>query len=201
MPDRPQTVNFSECLEALCRHLTATLAELAHIDPDRVLFTIAHSRAEGIHGTYARIAPLRFAGGAAEITRRRGPWRETYRMPVLHHQQREIHYLIAVFMPRFLRLSFTRKLATVIHELYHISAACDGDIRRFVGRNFAHGSSRAAYNRIVDRLTDDYLAAAPPADILAFLHLDETPWQRQTIRIEGLTAPIPRPRLIARSRA
>lgn len=197
---RTLTLDLSAQLAVLCRHLTESLPELAHIDPERVLFAIARSRAEGRHGLLARIAPLRFAGGVRELTRRRGPWRETYRMPILSHDGREIHYLITVFIPRFLRLPFAEKLATVIHELYHISTACDGDIRRFPGRNFAHGSSRVGFDRIVARLAEAYLKGSPPPDLLAFLHLEETAWQGGALRLTGLRVPIPRAKLIARSR-
>jgi hypothetical protein len=195
------TVDFSAELDILSRDLCRRIPELAHIDPDRLLFSIARSRAAGIHGTYARIAPLRFAGGSREHTRRRGPWRETFRLPVLHHNQREIYYLITLFIPRFLRLSFEQKLATIVHELYHISAACDGDIRRFLGRNFAHGSSRATYDRIIKQLVDRYLAATPPEAPLAFLQLEESRWNQQQIRISGITTPVPRARLVSRSRS
>ncbi len=195
------TIDFSAELDALSRDLCRQIPELAHIDPDRLLFSIARSRAKGTHGTYARIAPLRFAGGSREHTRRRGPWRETFRLPVLQHEQREIYYLITIFIPRFLRLSFEQKLSTIVHELYHISETCDGDIRRFPGRNFAHGSSRAAYDRIIKQLVDRYLASNPPEAPLDFLHLEEIRWNQQQIRISGITTPIPRAHLVARSRS
>lgn len=194
------TIDFSAELDSLSRDLCRRIPELDHIDPNRLLFSITRSRAEGLHGTYARIAPLRFAGGTREHIRRRGPWRETFRMPVLEHRQREIYYLITLFIPRFLRLSFEQKLTTIIHELYHISEACDGDIRRFPGRNFAHGPSRAAYNRIIQGIVDRYLQSGPPEALLAFLHWDETNWSRRQVRITGLTAPVPRARLVTRLR-
>lgn len=197
---RALILDLSAQLAALCRNLTQALPELTHIDPDRVLFAVARSRAEGRRGLLARIAPLRFAGGVRELTRRRGPWRETYRMPTLSHGGREIHYLITVFVPRFLRLSFAEKLATVIHELYHISEACDGDIRRFPGRNFAHGSSRSGFDRIVGHLVANYLDSAPPTDLLAFLHLEETAWQDGALRLTGVRVAVPRAKLVARTR-
>jgi hypothetical protein len=196
----PTAVDFSTELDNLSRDLCNRIPELSHIDPNRLLFSIARSRAEGTQGTYARIAPLRFAGGAQEHTRRRGPWRETFRMPVLHHQQREIYYLITLFLPRFLRLSFEQKILTVVHELYHISDACDGDIRRFSGRNYAHGPSRAAYNRVIQKLVDTYLAGNPPQSLLNFLQLDETSWHQRQVRIYGITTSIPRAHLVTRSR-
>lgn len=193
-------IDLSARVEALCRHLCATLPQLAHIDPDRLLVTLVRSRAQGIHGTYARIVPLRFAGGASEVTRRRGRVEETYRMPPLHHDGREIYYLISLLVPRFLRLSLEQKLTTVLHELYHISPACDGDIRRFAGRNFAHGHSRAAYNRKINQFLSAYLATGPDPALLAGIDIGEEDWREQSYRLTGLTIPLPRARLIARQR-
>lgn len=196
----PPALDLSAACAALGADLCRRLPELAHIDPECVLFCLSRSRAEGRHGVYARIAPLRFAAGATQLTRRRGRYLETYRLPDLTHQGREIRYLIYLMVPRFLRLSFEQKLATVIHELYHISEACDGDIRRFAGRNFAHGASRTGYNRTVDRLLRTYLDAGPDPMLLDVLHLDEAGWLDRRFRLTGLTVPLPRARLVARER-
>jgi hypothetical protein len=193
-------IDLSAALDLLGADLCCRVPELAHIDLRRVLFGLARSRAEGHHGVYARIVPLRFAGGAAERTRRRGRYLETFRLPGLVHEGREILYLIHLLVPRFLRLSFEQKLATVIHELYHISERCDGDLRRFPGRNFAHGASRRAFNRTVAGLQERYLAAGPDPALLDFLHLTETGWLRREFRLTGLSTPLPRARLIARER-
>lgn len=191
-------IDLSARVEALCRHLCATLPQLAHIEPDRLLVTLVRSRAQGIHGTYARIVPLRFAGGTSEVTRRRGRVEETYRMPPLHHDGREIYYLISLLVPRFLRLSLEQKLTTVLHELYHISPACNGDIRRFAGRNFAHGHSRAAYNRQIGQLLHTYLATDPDPALLQGIDIGEAGWSERAYRLTGLTIPLPRARLVAR---
>jgi hypothetical protein len=180
----------------LCRKIP----ELSHIDPGRVLFCLSRSRAQGTHGVYARISPLRFAAGKAETSRRRGHFRETFRMPSLTHLGREILYLVHVMVPRFLRLSFEEKLGTVIHELFHVSERCDGDIRRFPGRNFAHGSSREGFNRRVRGMLERYLADSPDPCLLNFLRLREEDWLEGRIRLAGLTVPLPRARLVAREK-
>jgi Putative phage metallopeptidase len=192
------TFDLSARLDALCRDLCATLPQLAHIDPDRLLFTLVRSRAEGLHGTYARIVPLRFAGGASEWTRRRGRMQETFRMPTLVHGGRDIYYVISLLIPRFLRLSLEQKLTTVVHELYHISPACDGDIRRFAGRNYAHGRSRAAYNRTIAELLGLYRRSTCRPDLMTAIDLTEEPWLGGDIHLTGLALPLPRPRLTAR---
>jgi len=196
----PPVHDLSASLATLADDLCRRLPELAHIDPQRLVFGLVRSRAAGAHGVYARIAPLRFAGGAAELVRRRGRHLEIWRQPTLLHEGREILYLLHFFVPRFLRLPLERKLATVVHELYHISEACDGDIRRFPGRNFAHGASRSAFNRIVERMVARYLASDVAPDLLAFLQLDEPGWLQRDYRLTGLSVPLPRPRLVARER-
>lgn len=196
MSNSPTTLDLGEAAAALAADLCRQLPELRHIDPRRLLFCLSRSRAAGEHGIYARIAPLRFAGGKRELTRRR-LWRQrTWRMPELHHGGHEILYLIYLMVPRFLRLPPRQKLATLVHELYHVSEHCDGDIRRFPGRNFAHGRSRQHYERTVDALVENYLALHPPAALLAPLQISEDDWQTGRVRLTGLTVPLPRPRLI-----
>ncbi|HAD04996.1 MAG: hypothetical protein A2091_09030 [Desulfuromonadales bacterium GWD2_61_12] len=192
------SLDLSAASAALAADLCRRLPELGHIDPQSLLFCLARSRAAGEHGVYARIAPLRFAGGAREEVRRQGWQLRTYRLPALRHDQRDILYLIYLMIPRFLRLSPREKLNTLVHELYHISERCDGDIRRFAGRNFAHGSSRRRYDRTIENLVERYLAAASDPTLLAPLQVTEADWQEQRLRLTGLTVPLPRARLISR---
>lgn len=193
-------VDLSARLDDLCRDICAVVPQLGHIDPSRVLFTLVRSRAEGVHGTYARIVPLRFAGGAREWSRRRGALLETFRMPPLEHDGRDIRYVIALMIPRFLRLPLEQKLLTVLHELYHISPDCDGDIRRFAGRNFAHGRSRATYNTLVEGLLQHYRNNTEHPGPAHALDITETAWEQGRIHLVGLRLPLPRPRLVARRR-
>jgi hypothetical protein len=90
-------------------------------------------------------------------------------MPTITHQGEEMLYVIYFLIPRFLELSFREKLITIFHELYHISPACDGDIRRFPGRNYAHGSSTKSYNAQMAILVDRYLERLPEHSALGFL--------------------------------
>ncbi len=193
-------LDISEQLDRLCADLCRKVPELGHIDPARILFCLSRSRAGGTHGTYARIAPLRFACGESEQTRRRGRYLETYRLPAMNHAGRDILYLVYILFPRFLRLSFHQRLTTVIHELYHVSERCDGDIRRFAGRNFAHGSSRQGFNRKVEALAERYLATRPDPELLGLLNLGEKEWREGAVQLTGLKVPLPRARLVARRR-
>jgi hypothetical protein len=193
-------VDLTARLSLLAADIRLRVAELAHIDPEGVLFCLSRSRAEGLHGTYARIVPLRFAGGEATVTRRRGRYRETFRLPSLIHEGRERLYLIQILVPRFLRLSFEQKLQTLVHELYHISENFDGDIRRFPGRTYAHGASRKRFDRTVAALTENYLKARPDPDLLDLLNLSEEQWRQGRVRLTGLSVPLPRARLVAREK-
>lgn len=148
------------------RDVVATLEEFRHIDLDRVLLSIARARQSSKHGTYASCVPLRFEGGEAEKVV--GPRR--YRMEPLIYQGREILYLLYFMLPRFHEeQDYHDKLATVIHELYHISPYFNGDIRRFPGKNFAHGHSREVYHAAMRKLADRYLAVSPRAQDHHFL--------------------------------
>jgi hypothetical protein len=192
--------DLSELFDRLCRDVCRRVPDLAHIDPDRILFALSRSRADGRHGIQARILPLRFPGGRQDTTRRRGRYQESWRLPGLSHDGREILYLIQFMVPRFLHLSRREKLGTLIHELHHVSPACDGDLRRFPGRNFAHGQSRKAFQRQIDRFLDVYLAAGPDPDLLAGLDLNPADWAAGRLRLVGLQVPLPRARLVARER-
>ena len=89
-------------------------------------------------------------------------------MPELLHRGNDILYLIYFLVPRFLDLPLREKLVTVCHELYHISPAFDGDLRRFPGRNYAHGSSRRTFNDLVSGIVDDYLRTRDEAALPRF---------------------------------
>jgi hypothetical protein len=56
--------------------------------------------------------------------------------------------------------------------LHHISPQFDGDIRRFPGKNYAHGSSRKKYNALVAGMVDDWLQKQDGAGLPDFLQGD-----------------------------
>lgn len=194
-------MDFSAHISRLCADICLRLPELAHIDTRRMLFCVSRSRTRDTHGLQARIVPLRFDGGSRETERKRGRFVETFRMPQLHHEGVEILYLVYLMFPRFLRQDSQSRLETLIHELYHVSERFDGDIRRFAGRNFAHGSSRSRYNRIISALAQRYLAAAPDPELTLCLHLKEEDWAAGRLKLSGLQMPLPRAKLITRVRA
>lgn len=166
------TLNLTRSMERLIGDIVIQVQELRHIDPHRVLVCVATTRGGGVHGTYAKIHPLRFAGGSRAMEMQRGKKKVTYVMPAVTHQGRDMLYVVYFLVPRFLNLSLREKLITVFHELYHISPEFNGDIRRFPGKNYAHGSSRKRYNELMARLVEEYLQRLEDDGLTGFLDGD-----------------------------
>lgn len=182
--------DFTDAVAKLIRHIVAGCPELAHIDPDRILVSHLRTRSPGPHGVYASVQPLKFEGGSP-TTRRRG---RIFAMPTVTHEGREILYIIYFALPRFADLDFNTKLITVFHELYHISPEFNGDIRRFPGRNYAHGHSRKRYNERLQSLVDRYLATPDALQITSFLRLNYSDLLKHYGRVVATRVRPPRPK-------
>ncbi|MBD3174607.1 MAG: hypothetical protein GF320_05480 [Armatimonadia bacterium] len=179
------------CLRELTLDVARKVPVLAHVDPERVAFSLSHARNRSRSGTYAFIVPLRFEGGAAETKY----GRRTYRMPTVTLGDREALYLVYFLAPRFFDLPHRRKLHTVLHELYHISPQFDGDLRRFPGRRWAHGPSREKYDQTVEGLTELYLSESRGAwpEAAEFLRYSYKDCRRLFGGVRGPVIPRPHP--------
>jgi predicted metallopeptidase len=184
------TLNLTGELERLIRNIIARTPELEHILPEKLLVCVSSGRPSP-GGSLAKIHPLRFPGGEKTIKSKRGRRSVLCSMPTIVHQGEEVLYVIYFLVPRFLELPFREKLITIFHELYHISPACDGDIRRFPGRNYAHGSSTRSYNLLMGQLVDTYLERLEDRSPLAFLqgNLTELRSRHRAIVARRLQAP------------
>ena len=190
------TLNLTVELERLIADIAATLPVFSHVEPSRLMLCVSSTRSGGIGGTYAKIHPLRFPGGSRTGILRRGRRHVTVEMPLLTHRGTEVLYLIYVLVPRFLDLSLREKLVTVCHELYHISPTFDGDLRRFPGRNYAHGSSRANYNRLVAGFVDEYLLLKGSENLPRFLSAGMAELRREHRAIVARRMPAPRLKIL-----
>ena len=112
---------------------------------------------------------MRFEGGT-RIGTVRG--RRYAAQQLLDERGREILYILSFYLPRFMDIDFREKLATVFHELWHISAAFDGDIRRHPGRCYAHTHSQKEYDAEMKILASRWLKLSPPTECLSFLEYD-----------------------------
>jgi hypothetical protein len=162
------TLNLTAGLERLIADITAKHEAFSHIDPSRLMVCINSSRSSSC-GLFAKIHPLRFPLGEKVRNVRRG--RFTYRctMPDVSHKGVELLYVIYFTMPRFFDRPLKEKLITVFHELYHVSPEFDGDIRRFTGRNYAHGGSTKKYNKLMEGFVEEYLQTPYARELTDFL--------------------------------
>jgi predicted metallopeptidase len=183
--------DFTAHTRRLCERLVADLAELAHIDMDRVSVAFCQTRSPVGHGLYASLTPLRFSGGETTTIRHGRP--HTIQR-VLAANGNEMLYILRFYLPRFQNLDLREKLITVLHELWHISPDFNGDIRRHPGRYHAHSHSQAEYDEEMGRLADRWLALLPPESVWAFLQDDFRQLTARHGAIVGLR--IPRPRIL-----
>lgn len=189
------TLNLTAELERLIADIAARHEAFSHVDPSRLLVCVNSTRSATAHGLFAKIHPLRFPEGRVVQTVRRG--RATLRctMPELTHQGTEVLYIIYFMVPRFLDRPLRDKLITVFHELYHISPGFDGDIRRFPGRNFAHGGSTKKYNRLMERFVDEYLQLPFCNGLTAFLEHGMSELKAKHRAVVGRKMPMPKIRV------
>lgn len=186
------TLNLTRALEELIADITSRVAEFRHIDPARVLICVSSTRGGGIHGTYAKIHPLRFEGGLSSIEVKRGRRTRVCTLPEVTLGGKEMLYIIYFLVPRFFNLTLREKLVTVFHELFHISPLFDGDIRRFPGRNYAHGGSRKRYNAIMTDMVDVYLRQMEAQALIGFLDGDMETLRARHGVIVGRRFPAPK---------
>ncbi|MEX0978574.1 MAG: hypothetical protein WDZ48_06970 [Pirellulales bacterium] len=178
----PAGFNFTAHMRRLCDDLCARLSQLAHIDMRQVAIRYCQARQSTRHGLFASLTPMRFAGGELS-SRRRG--REWTVERLYDDAGREMLYLLSFYLPRFLEQPLSEKLSTVVHELWHIGPAFDGDLRRHDGRCYAHGHSQQKYDAHVDQLAAQWLALDPPAEVHEFLQSDFRQLARRHGRIIG----------------
>ena len=103
---------------------------------------------------HASLTPLRFEPGAL-IARRRGRTWTVERLYDARPRDAVPAQLLPAAVPG---PPLEEKLATVVHELWHIGPAFDGDLRRHPGRCYAHSHSQKQYDAQVDQLAERWLA-------------------------------------------
>ncbi len=185
----PAGFDFTLHMRRVCVDMVARLDRLGHIDMSRVAISFSQARKACRWGMYASLTPMRFAEGRRHAIRSGRKW----------CVQRlngpgglEMLYILNFYLPRFLNLPFREKLTTVMHELWHIGPRFDGDVRRFGGRCFAHGSSQRQYDALVETLVDRWLAARPPEPVCEFLRWEFRELVARHGRVYGRKIPTPK---------
>jgi predicted metallopeptidase len=180
-----------------CGHVRRLIADsavrcstLQHIRPESILVGVIQARTHLRHGLQARVTPLRFRSGQLYRLRRG----VTYQVQRYFQGDLEYLYVMSFCLPRFLDQEFDDKLMTIFHELYHISPAFDGDIRRHEGRYTIHSHSQKKYDRHMTDLAREYLQGKPDPNLHAFLRLNFAQLEDRHGAVAGIV--VPRPKMI-----
>lgn len=109
--------DFTQAVRALLEHVARTHPEFAHVDASRIVVVAGEAR----RGSRATVRPLAFTGGRrTDSLGRKKPL-------VKVHGQRCLYTI--TLRPLFFRRSTARqRVATILHELFHISRAFDGTL-------------------------------------------------------------------------
>ncbi len=181
--------NFTAQMEALCRHAVQNVELLAHVDMDAVAVTYRQTRKAVSHGLQACLTPLRFENGALEMVQGNRRWQ----MPrIIGPGGQELLYILSFYLPRFLDRTFRDKLVTIFHELWHISPAFDGDLRRHEGRCYMHSARQADFDAHAESLADTWLASDPPVELYDFLKFNFRELVARHGGVYGVKAAVPK---------
>jgi predicted metallopeptidase len=175
-------------MRRLCVDIVQRMPEFQHIRMEQIAVAFAQARRRVTHGLQAKLTPLRFEQGRL-TTRRYG---RDWTVQRLFQGNREMLYILTFYLPRFLEHTFQEKMITVLHELYHISPAFDGDIRRLEGHYHVHSHSQAEYDREMDRFAKQYLALNPPQELFSFLRYNFRQLHDHFGGVVGVRVPIPK---------
>lgn len=189
-PANARAFDFSGHIGRLCADLVKRTDILRHIDVSRLLFAVTQARSPRAHGLQARVTPLRCPDG--RLTRQcRGVTYQVQRYFVDGH---EFLYVVHFCLPRFLDQDFREKFITLFEELYHISPAFDGDLRRHQGRYAIHAHGRRGYDPYMEDLARAYFATRPDRGLYAFLRLNFAELSARHAGVAGIV--VPRPKVI-----
>lgn len=184
-----ETFDYTAAVRTTCEDIAYRIPEFRHVRMARVAVSFCQTRNSSDYGVFASLTPLRFEAGERTMQKYGRTW-TTQRL--LDREGNEYLYLLNIYAPRFMDLKLSDKLDTIIHELYHISPEFNGDLRRFRGRCFAHGSSRKNYDATVRKLVEKWLATNPPPEVWDYLRLDFAELKRRFKHINGMKVPAPK---------
>ena len=182
------TFDYTAAIAAVCGDICFRVPELRHIDMSRVAVGFSRTKNSEPYGIFASATPLRFENGVPFYQSRGRIW------TIQRHFRPdgvECLYILYFYVPRFIELPLSQKLDTIVHELYHVNPLFNGDLRRFAGRRFAHGSKNQ-YDQTVRRLVQDWLKQDPPNDLWDFLCYNYRDLVAKYGKLNGTRIPAPR---------
>lgn len=184
----PAGFDFTGSMNLLVKDIVKTHPAFSHVIFDNILVAISPSNGSR-NGVVAKLRPMRFEGGSKAWLIRG----IEYSAPEVNINGNNILYIVYFHLPRFMNHGkHQNKLSTVLHELYHISPLFDGDIRRFPGKNFAHGNSRKKYDELIEVFADEYKRETIHPELSDFLKYRYSELKRKYGAIYGDMIRIPR---------
>lgn len=188
--NNPKGFDFTGSMTLLIKDIVKTHAGFGHIKPDNIFIAVSPSNGSR-NGVVAKLRPMRFEGGSRTHIIRG----TEYLAPEVNINGNNILYVVYFLLPRYLNYGkLENKLATVLHELHHISPLFNGDIRRFDGKNYAHGNSREKYDRLVEIYSREYLSSTAHPELSDFLKYKYPELKRKYKAICGDMIRLPRSR-------
>jgi len=184
-----RSFDYTGAIVKVCEDICFRVPELNHIDMGRVAVSFTQTRHSDPFGVFAAVTPLRFENGSTQSHQRGKDWKV---QRCLRPDGVEYLYILYFFVPRFMELKFRDKLETIVHELYHINPDFNGDLRRFRGRCFMHGSSQKRYNAVVRTFVEKWLKRDPPPELWDFLNFDYKEIVARFGGVHGTRIPMPK---------
>jgi len=157
--------DFTGNMTLLVDDIVKTHPFFKHIRINEILVAISPSNGTR-NGVVAKLRPMLFEGGSRTKLVRG----IEFEAPEVIINSKKILYIVYFHLPRFLNHGDHKtKLATVLHELHHISPLFNGDIRRYSGKNYAHGNSRKDFDDLICIYTDEYIQSTSKPELSSFL--------------------------------
>jgi predicted metallopeptidase len=182
--------DFTGSMDLLVDDIVKTHPFFKHIIPDSIFIAISPSNGNK-SGVVAKLRPMLFEGGL-RIKTVRGI---NYEAPEVIINGTNILYIVYFHLPRYLdHGNHKTKLSTVLHELHHISPLFNGDIRRYSGKNYAHGNSRKSFDDVINIYTNEYIESTSQPELSYFLKYKYSELRRKYGAICGDMIRIPRSR-------
>jgi len=180
--------DYTAAITAVCGDMCFRVPELRHIDMSRVAVGFSQTKNSEPFGIFASATPLRFENGESTYQSRGRTWTLQRH---LRPDGLEYLYILYFYVPRFIELPLSQKLDTIVHELYHVNPLFNGDLRRFAGRRFAHGSKKQ-YEHTVNRLVQSWLKQEPPDELWEFLCYNYKDLMAKYGKLTGTRIPTPK---------
>ncbi len=193
-------LEFNVRMTRLVEEVVRVLPEFHFIDLARVRVSSSSAHSNRRSGLVAYLLPLKYKDGRPVERKIRGRHEYHYGMVPVMDEGVELLYLIYFLLPRFLNLTLREKLETVIHELFHINPAFNGDVRRLPGRSHLHGHSHEDYDRNIRRLTEKFLSLPHDSQVYACFKGNATQIRLREGDIVARHRREPRPTLLKVSR-